>query len=136
MTDVAPNRAALLAWVERLEFGQDVQGHGSLCQVYPDGTKKMCCLGVVTEQVADLLGLETSKIPDLRDHDGKRYQGVLWNGQGATLPRDVRDHLGVRDGNFNVTDPSDGQRRPIASVNDRGATFTELASMIRKEFDL
>lgn len=132
-----PNREALLAWVERLESGVDVQGRAGLCQAYEDGTKQMCCLGVVTDQNAELLGLEVKTTPSLSPNDdGSKFSYTLWDGEGATLPAKVRDYLGLSQSNFSVTDPYTGTRRPIASLNDQGRTFPELAAAIRAEFDL
>lgn len=133
---IEPNKPALLAWVERLESEVDQQGLGALCSRYEDGTEKLCCLGVVTKMNAEALGLEESVGLRLLDEDGKEGNQVHWNGEQAILPFAVRRFLGVEDTNFMVTDPSTGYRSPIASLNDRGATFQELAAMIRAEFDL
>lgn len=133
---IEPNKPALLAWVERLESGVDQQGTQALCSRYEDGTEKMCCLGVVTKMNAERLGLEESVGPRLLDDDEKAHNQVHWNGEKAILPSAVKNFLGVQDPNFMVTDLATGYRSPIAALNDRGATFQELAAMIRKEFDL
>lgn len=129
------NKPALRAWVEKLESGTIPQGSGCLAEQHTDGVVRMCCLGVATDQNAGHLGLEKRSMDMRYEGEWEPRKRFFWDGEQAILPHKVAEFLGVEP-NFYVTEPETGFRKPIASLNDAGRTFPELAAMIRKEFEL
>lgn len=107
-------------WVEALRSGKYQQTTGAL----HDNTGGFCCLGVA----CDISGLgewnptyiEEYRTPDFR-HEG-------------TLETDVRNWLGLRGeegeiGGDDETPPSTS----LASLNDNGSSFAEIADIIEAE---
>jgi len=101
-------------WVEALESSRYAQGQGRLCTIDADtGKLKFCCLGVLCE----VLGVE-------RDEDGS------YGGQVHLLPKSVADAAGLTD---SPIVQRNGFNMSIASVNDEGTSFAEIAKIIREQ---
>ena len=115
-----------LRWVEKLEDGTIEQAQGRLAE-----DEKRCCLGVACDQGVDD-GLLVRK--------SFRSEGYGYVAPGSPvadkdlLPAVMVERLGLatRDGRFvNVTEGAVS----LAALNDRGATFREIAAVIRSEPD-
>jgi hypothetical protein len=98
-------------WVEALRSGEYTQCTKRLAK--PNG---YCCLGVACE-VFMKNGGELQKATD-------KY-GIYYNGEYLTLPRVVRDWLGLRTENGSIDDGI-----ALSEKNDHGASFEEIANII------
>ncbi len=132
-------------WVAALRSGDYPQGTGALCHTAtPDGMDSksgFCCLGVLGDLYAQDFP-ERAKWIDL-EADGSRKALVI-NGQADTVYLHVAivEWAGLDAVNPSVprddSDPEDpcpvgctcGQRISLASVNDRGDSFDEIADLI------
>ena len=101
-------------WLEALESGQYAQCEGKLES--PDGG--FCCLGVACK----VLGIPRTEF------NGDIFYGEDGQAEDASLPDYVRDMLGLTSaiGLYN-NDNLD----TLASHNDHGLTFEEIAAIIR-----
>jgi hypothetical protein len=129
-------------WVARLRDPNIKQGKGHLCTKMPStGEVSYCCLGVLTE-----LAVEEGVIPP-GEWDREVIRGLLGKvyldgeddsyeddlHQDAILPTRVREWAGLRDSNPFVNAPSPARRTTLATLNDRGATFAEIADIIEEQ---
>ncbi len=121
-------------WVEALESGEYEQGksklHGRL-----DGVDRYCCLGVACKLFIEAGG-------ELRIHEvdnGGPDISVTYNNEMALLPSPVADWLGLTDRGSAFTpvtvshEGEEGQFDQLTALNDTGASFTEIAKVIRNE---
>ena len=99
-------------WVEALRSGKYEQGRATL---FADG--KFCCLGVACDLFAEEFGLHVS------ENRGRRS----YNGRSAYLPDPLCDALGLADIGGEYIGHS------LTDLNDRGATFAEIADIIESE---
>lgn len=109
-------------WVEALRSGEYKQARGALTRKR-NGDVSHCCLGVACDLYA--------KENELDIEEAKRTsEGVVISYGGTTgyLPERVREWLGLRDfcGAFDAINS-------LASRNDSGATFNEIANIIESE---
>lgn len=107
-----------LKWVEALESGEFQQGKYCLTS-----GSEHCCLGVAcVVAMRNGVALDVEVVAD----------GTHYGGQSATLPVQVRDWLGLRthDSHF-VTE--NNEKEQLTALNDKGATFAELAALIRSQ---
>ena len=108
-------------WVDALESGRFKQGKGVLHRT--DGT--WCCLGVACAlAIEDGVPVATWASDD----------HVKYDGRGGSLPRTVQRWLGLTS-DYGRYGGSNGSRWSLASSNDRGADFTEIAQLIRQHAD-
>lgn len=109
-------------WLEALRSGRYAQGRGALCRVKPDGSRSFCCLGVL----ADTLGL---LVPD---PTSRTALGVLNQNGGSDWVDGGSDW--VNGGWFGAPEhhTQGGLWGDLASMNDCGKTFAEIADHIEK----
>ena len=99
-------------WVEALRSGKYKQGQG----VLRSADDHYCCLGVL----CDLAGVEWNT-----GYTGNYHAGV---GQFATAPFEVTDFVGLANEAGSFGAGGDG----LATRNDSGATFEEIADLIER----
>ena len=121
-----PNKENLREWVKALRSGEYEQTTGALRR--GDG---YCCLGVA----CDISGLgEWRDKPDMAE---SFYVIGDRPGESATLPRDVREWLGVESANPNLLDEHGNRHISAAFLNDtKGYTFDQLADAIERTYEL
>ena len=105
-------------WVEALESGKYKQGDQYLCV-----GDRYCCLGVACE----LAGVEKTVIHGITRFDG-------WS---TVLPNDVMREYGFKgdtgpNGEYFKGDTGE-EYRSLASMNDNGMTFQEIADAVRAD---
>jgi len=98
-------------WVEALESGEYPQGR--LCLKSADG---YCCLGVANE----VMGIKSHK---------DEMDDIFYYGEDSVYPNSTYKQIGLKDGfgSFGET--------CLASQNDNGKSFKEIAELIRKHKD-
>jgi hypothetical protein len=107
-------------WLENLRNGKFNQGNDNLCSVSDSGKKSHCCLGVLGEIIAE---------KQIKDHK-KRINIELkplrniysFNGATGLLPTSISEMVTI---NLTIQDL-------LASLNDRGATFKQIADVIEE----
>lgn len=135
-------------WLNALRSGEYQQTQGSLERLEPlepdgeyDGSDQwqntgapvgFCCLGVLCHLAykAGIVDRDDS-VPSL----GATYTSTSGraDGSNAILPQSVVDWSGLPDVNPNADgDPINGLS--LASLNDRGSTFAEIADVIEARF--
>jgi len=114
-------------WLKDLRSGEYDQGQGHLCDLSEDAPK-YCCLGIACETFLRCEGEELLEVEDTPYH---RIYGISC----AATPQAVKSWLGLKDplgavdfwGEF----PCGSQTtNSLASANDAGATFLEIADAI------
>lgn len=99
-------------WVEALKSGKYSQCTGLLFRLDEDGNKSYCCLGVATELFPSLLPRNIENLY------GSEYNSILglrgWNGD------------------FEI----DNVNECLATMNDSGKTFQEIAQFIENNADI
>jgi hypothetical protein len=109
-------------WVETLEKYPEKQGRHLLGKIQEDGTIKLCCLG------QGLLCLLESKgqSPLFKDN-------VLYNIQGSCYSLDyaTTNSLGLYDYKGCIMSLTLDRYTSLASANDGGVTWPEIAAFIR-----
>lgn len=113
-------------WCAELESGKHNQGQGYLHRIDRTGHEMKCCLGVLCG-----IAVEAGVIPApsaRSENGGLVYQyGEMAN--GGVLPQEVKDWAGITWDNGTY-----GEDATLSAKNDRGATFPEIAQIIREEF--
>lgn len=146
------NVPALMNWVLELESGNTQQGHNRL-HIIENGEDYMCCLGVVSRQLAEPLELEVRK-----DNWSDGITRVFYQDKSGFPPKRVLAHLGIPDThledretgwtvlvaldesaaekltNSMVAHFSEGELVSVHTLNDSGFSFVEIAALLRKEF--
>jgi hypothetical protein len=107
-------------WLAALRSGKYKQGHGAL-QV----NDMYCCLGVLCaiSPFAD----EAQMRPDGSVYYIETSESGYRQDQEGILPRHIKDWAGLESRN-----PS-ASHSTLASLNDQGATFEEIADIIERE---
>lgn len=103
-------------WLSALTGGEYKQGTGCLRKA-----DMFCCLGVLCDLYSKEKGIEW----DMK----ARVSKIL--GSDDVLPREVMEWAGLSDSNPDITFPK--AERALASMNDSGVTFKELAVHIKKQ---
>lgn len=125
MTDV--NKPAIREWVVALRSGNYKQGTEHLAQEDEDG-RRYCCLGVACDIFAERvrLTLHINQFQKLEYH----WDEGGYSSTGSTLPGPLVKFLGVQG-----RDPILASGRSLIKMNDDdGATFSEIADAIEKEY--
>jgi hypothetical protein len=148
------NVPAFMNWILELESGRTQQGESRLHTVR-NGQDHMCCLGVVTRQLVDPLGVEVAV-----SQTSDEVSLVLYNDKGGFAPDGVLQHLGIpkthledRGTGWTVLVHIDeeaaerlntayslpryyagGETVSVHMLNDNGFSFGEIAAFLRKEF--
>lgn len=115
-------------WVQALRSGQYQQGDGEL---HPD-LDSYCCLGVL----CDLYRVEQGKGEWCRTSTGDMEFRIeddrVEESEMAVLPVTVAEWAGIRDVAGGIAETNDS----LASMNDAGSTFPELADLIEKKWEV
>ena len=119
------NQEIKTRWVEALRCGEYKQGRKALRQ-----EDKFCCLGVLCE-----LAVKDGAIPKPLPQGSRYIYGEPGNSSSNYLPGKVMDWAGIENlnwaGKYNISEENDGY---LASDNDNGKTFEEIASIIEEKF--
>jgi len=113
------NEAVKAKWLAALRSGKYEQGTEHLNK---DG--KFCCLGVLCDIYSQENGVGWNEYSGLSGVKG--MHGIY-----GVLPTPVQDYAGLVKGNPNVS--VNKQVRGLASFNDAGSTFEELADLIETQ---
>lgn len=148
------NMPAFMNWVLELESGYTQQGRNRLHTITPEKEESLCCLGVVSRQLAPELNLEV-KI----ERFNIDYQRVTYGKSASFVSRNILKHLGIpethqddQESGWSVLVSLDeeaadklnqglssviypvGEKISVHSLNDNGFSFVEIARLLRKEF--
>ncbi len=127
---------AQLAWLAALESGKYEQGHGRLTTYVSQDKQYHCCLGVACVLYQENVGTLSPKIHE----DTHTYHGtkecIMYDKDKFYVPAEVQNALGLRDnqGTFAKLVTRSNDKFPcssLASMNDEGMTFAEIAAYIR-----
>lgn len=122
-------------WLEALRSGEYQQGRERLKS--PDSNPRYCCLGVLCDLAVKegVARWDDSVVIDEHvaiDAAGRRAWAEL--PFGVAVWAGVVDSGGDPDGNPWVDDPAhDGERNTLASLNDSGVSFREIADIIEAQ---
>lgn len=109
-------------WIEALRSGNYTQGTGALHKRSSDGLDTFCCLGVLCVLAVDAAAI--------RAPVGVVVDRMLYGDDehGGYLPKAVREWAGIgsEDGSLRNGDN-------LATHNDNGATFMEIADIIEQQ---
>lgn len=120
-------------WLEALRSGEYQQGRERL----GSASGSYCCLGVLCDLAVKegVARWDDSVVTDEHvaiDAAGRRAWAEL--PLGVAEWADIRDSAGDPDGNPWVDDPAhDGERNTLASLNDSGVSFREIADIIEAQ---
>lgn len=110
-------------WCAALESGTYTQGTGSLRHA-----EKYCCLGVLCEILHIPHTINKSESVNFYDYD------TTYAGEISTLPQIAIDLSGLSSSNPSISIESDRYfGNTLASLNDEGMPFNNLAQLIRAQ---
>lgn len=110
-------------WVEALRSGEYQQTTKNL-----HDKNGFCCLGVACDLYGKEKGIEW-EAPKVQGDTGLQFIG-----SEAILPSLVKEWLGLRDnGSYYYTPGTKEENLGLASANDSGNTFLEIADIIESE---
>ena len=136
-------------WLKELESGETLQGQSRLHTVRHDGTEELCCLGVVSRQLAPVLNLsvlndgfrvtyaDNAGLPvgAVLEHLGIPESHRQWLDTGWTIRvRIDEDTADALNQTYNAVLFSTNEMIGVQTLNDRGIPFTKIAALLRKEF--
>ena len=116
-------------WLDALRSGEYEQTSGALKKVDDEGNYSYCCLGVLCDLVAP------DKWVSRENNDETIEFGFTFDSEYfeyGVLPRFIYEEVGLSNNNPVIQDAK-FVRKNIATLNDAGLTFTELADLIEKE---
>lgn len=123
------NQEIKTLWTQALRSGEYEQGTRAL-RTRSQGIEKHCCLGVLCDLAVEADVLPAPKL----NSDGGEYEyqngsdpAYTWPEKGV-LPTSVVTWAGLQVSNPPVT--CNGELESLATVNDNGYTFDEIADMI------
>lgn len=116
-------------WLEALRSGEYKQGTKAL-KYKDDGVVKHCCLGVLCD-IAVAEGVIPASVPVLDGDVGFGYGAA---GNVCYLPTEVRVWADLEHSNPSIPWHRDNpyDARDLAGMNDRGATFEDIARIIEE----
>ncbi len=120
------NPEAKRLWLEALRSGKYKQGKDALKIEGVDGIVRHCCLGVLCE-IAVRAGVSLLVQPRVMGYGTIQ---TSFDEEPGTLPEAVRVWAGLEE--VNPTISREGNVS-LAQLNDRGATFAEIAEHIERE---
>jgi hypothetical protein len=121
-------------WVDALRSGNYQQAKGYLKRKRQDGSVGFCCLGVLGDIVSPSAWSKWSP-------DNPRFQS--WNGKEEQLPEDVwYEYVGdvfksepyETDGNIYEDEQEVCTQELLATKNDSGYTFDQIANLIEETY--
>lgn len=111
------NKEIKSQWTEELKSGRLKQSTGRLRREEKDGSFSYCCLGVLCEIHRKFTGNPWHNIENSVPHDGLITEEVrMWSGLDSCDPHAV------------------GGFASLATLNDQGKTFAEIADIIERDF--
>ena len=117
-------------WIDSLRSGKYQQGQSKLYS--SDG---FCCLGVLCDIYAKEVGDKSwvMKDPDYK-FDTEKFDYWYFDDQSECLPKCVQDWAELNENDPVVTNRIVGEYiTTLASMNDKGVTFEDLAEMIEAQ---
>lgn len=126
------NKKVKEKWLDRLRNGGLKQATSALKETYDDGTSGYCCLGVLCE-IAVEEGIIKAPRPEWgRNEDPDSHYGNWTYGRNSDsfLPPTVRDWAGLSENNPAVNVNDDFISTTLATLNDSGSSFEEIAGYI------
>lgn len=127
------NSAVKKMWTAALRSGKYDQGKSALALVDETNTK-YCCLGVLCELAVDAGVIGAGAILQ----NGGNSSGTMAYGAGrdtSTLPDEVIQWAEIGDGVYSsnpYVEKANGQKNSLATINDRGTSFEEIADLIEE----
>ena len=123
-------------WVKALRSGKYKQGDGCLKQTNLKKNKTYhCCLGVLCELYNEqMTKSKKKKLNDVVDKHGLHS----FDKEVEVLPDNVKEWAGLFGKNGSFSDEqinSDNEYASLASMNDLGCSFKEIAKTIEKEWE-
>ena len=133
------NQGIRTQWADALRSGDYAQATGVLTRVSGvNGKKSHCCLGVLCELAvaAGVLTRDDEKINMFDTKDDVAASAIGYDGQISYLPSSVVEWAGLDEDNPTITGEYNGHTSyhylKLASINDGGAPFSEIADLIEK----
>lgn len=114
-------------WVAALESGEYEQAKNVLHRKTEDGDS-FCCLGVACD-----VAIKNGLTVDVEEGEDREGGFVRYNGIGHFLPSEVASWLGVRTNAGYYRKPNSHSGDDLASHNDKGDSFADIAKIIRSE---
>lgn len=108
-------------WVNALRSNEYSQGVGQL-----QNTDGFCCLGVLCDLYAKETGTEWEDVSYTSDY-------YVFMGESAYLPVEVKEWAGLNSHYPHIRNAK-GHLRELATLNDTGVEFTEIAQMIEEQY--
>ena len=128
-----------------LRSGEYEQGKNLLCRKLEDGTMTWCCLGVACDLAVKAgVPVTVTESDEFEWANHQKYRKIAYNGKDGLPPGEVQRYFGfaVENGyssttpGLNINVPTYGKRtKDLATANDRGATFTQIADYIEQYWD-
>jgi hypothetical protein len=143
------NVPAFWNWILELESGETQQGKSRLHTIDENGTESLCCLGVLSRQLAPTLNLPVERFEALVTYDDRsglpgdnvfEYLGIPdthieWLDTGYTVLVTIDIATAQKLNNISaIWNYNGGERVGVQSLNDRGLSFVEIAALLKKEF--
>lgn len=118
-------------WIDALNSGVYKQTKDVLCKLDENNKPSYCCLGVLCELYRDENHIKTA----VCDSWDECFDVLAYAGNIEILPEDVRKWAGMKTskGILPQTDPV-YQQNCLASINDGGAGFDEMAELIKEYY--
>lgn len=116
-------KAQLKEWTDALRSGRYRQGRGYLRTTpIPNEDPQFCCLGVLCDLHKDEL------IEDVNPYTAVQS----YNGEESQLPQKLQDKFGISETGRLAESIT---AKNLASLNDSGFTFDEIAEIIEENFE-
>ena len=112
--------------VKALRSGDYLQGTHTLAKVDGYGEHRFCCLGVL----CNIMQEETGKLKVKLLNDGAHE----FNSISEVLPDAVMEWSGIKDANGRIKFRN-GKYNNLASLNDNGISFNQIADIIEKNYE-
>src|SRR6266404_6801465 len=124
-------KAIATRWVKALRSGKYSQCTGSLSKESPDDEVSYCCLGVLCE-ISEQGKWVPEGYREGKGYGATRKEAAHCEGQ---LPSTVVKWAGLKtdDGFFGTNRKTDANKE-LATLNDEGRSFKQLANLIEKHW--
>ena len=119
-------------WVKALRSGEYDQGTGCLAQEDESGNHQFCCLGVL----CNIMQEETGELKIGNYQSGLTNAYVYsYDDEVGVLENKVMEWSGIKDNN-GAFKYKNNHSVDLASLNDKGKTFEEIADIIEKNYEV
>ena len=112
-------------WVAALRSGDYDQGHGRLHSKDANGISSFCCLGVLCD-----LANKENIVSEIMEYPSLNTVAVIYDDDESWLPTSVAEWSGVDHQGTFVETKHNHEFSTLAELNDSGATFAHLATII------